>query len=182
MRTAAIVLLLSLPATVSARVDRRSRKHRSLADRLGPRDGYFDAPEHEPDEVLVQIINDPDSSAGQWLTFDGTSFTPFSTSTYHPAATGVILANEAVTSQSKVKVDQIGAGSYEYQGTQPVTESANHGVGILSKQEVDEWLRVHNAARAQHGAGTLQWNEELAKGAKSNAIQCKGEHTYVMLR
>jgi uncharacterized protein YkwD len=51
--------------------------------------------------------------------------------------------------------------------------------GVVSQEEMNEWLRVHDIARSQHGAGRLRWNETLAIGAKGNAIQCRGEHTYV---
>jgi uncharacterized protein YkwD len=50
---------------------------------------------------------------------------------------------------------------------------------VVSQEEMNEWLRVHDIARSQHGAGRLRWNETLAIGAKGNAIQCRGEHTYV---
>jgi uncharacterized protein YkwD len=43
--------------------------------------------------------------------------------------------------------------------------------------QVQEWLKVHNEARRAHGAGELRWDNTLADGAKSNAVQCKGEHT-----
>jgi hypothetical protein len=169
--------ILALLATASARNNRRNRNHREITNNLESR-GIFDEPEHEPDEVLVQIINPPGSSAGQWLTFDGTGFTAFTTSIHAPAATGISLANKAVVTGSGNSINQIGAGSDELEKSPPVVQS---GGGILSQAEMDEWLNVHNVARSQHGAGALQWDEALAVGAKSNAVQCKGEHTYVVV-
>jgi hypothetical protein len=169
--------ILALLATASAWNNRRNRNHREITNNLGSR-GIFDEPEHDPDEVLVQIINAPGSSAGQWLTFDGTEFTAFTTSTHAPVATGISLANKAVVTGSGSSINQIGAGSDELEKSPPVVQS---GGGILSQAEMDEWLNVHNVARSQHGAGALQWDEALAVGAKSNAVQCKGEHTYVVV-
>lgn len=175
----AIVPLLAT-ATVSARLDRRNRDHRVIADRLVSRGSIFDVPEHDADEVLVKILPDPPGpEVGQSLTFDGNSFAPISTA-HPPTSTGLALSNKVVVAAgSDGKSDQVGAASYQQPNPQTPAAAvpASGGEGVVAKEEVDEWLIAHNVARSQHGAGQIQWSENLAIGAKSNAIQCRGEHT-----
>jgi hypothetical protein len=185
MRTSTLLSILPFLAYTSARVIQRTRDHKEIMNNLSARGDYF-APEHDQDETLVKIINEPGSDAAQYLSYDGNSFTAFSTSTHGASAlpTGFNFANKNLAqgdSPSKSQIDQVGAASYEADQPPEIDPAIAGGQGTVPQEEVDEWLRVHNIARGAHGAGPLEWSEELAKSAKSNAEQCKGEHTSVVL-
>lgn len=179
MRTSTLLSILPFLAYTSARVIHRP-DHRAIIDNLSARGDYF-APEHDEDETLIKIINEPGSSGAQYLSYDGSSFTAFSTSVYGASTTGLPkgfnLANKNVVKGDQSRVDQLGAASYEADHQPDIDPAIVGGGGTVPQEEVEEWLRVHNNARGAHGAGKLEWSEELAKGAKSNAEQCKGEHT-----
>lgn len=189
-----VLLFPLLPALVCAAHIKRPRLPRQnhvVEDRAN----FFD-PEHEEGEVLVKIINEPGTSQGQWLSLDGTTFSAFSTSSRPPSAsvTAINHANKGVDTGSGdgSKADQKGAQSYEQDkvsqaistATATGTETSESqgtapagGRGPVPMDQVQEWLKVHNEARRAHGAGDLRWDNTLADGAKSNAVQCKGEHT-----
>jgi len=181
MRISALFSILPFLAYTSARVIQR-REHKDIINNLAARGDYF-APEHDEDETLVKIVNEPGSNEAQYLSYDGSSFTAFSTSVYGASTTalpkGFNLANKNVVKGDQSQVDQLGAASYEADHQPEIDPAIVGGGGTVPQEEVEEWLRVHNNARGAHGAGKLEWSEELAKGAKSNAEQCKGEHTSV---
>lgn len=109
MRTSTLLSILPFLAYTSARVIHRPG-HRAIIDNLSARGDYF-APEHDEDETLVKIINEPGSSGAQYLSYDGSSFTAFSTSVYGASATalpkGFNLANKNVVKGDQSKVDQL---------------------------------------------------------------------------
>ena len=54
----------------------------------------------------------------------------------------------------------------------------NTGSGSSSLDtEAQQWLDLHNQARAQHGAAPLTWSSELATYAKNYANRCIWEHS-----
>jgi hypothetical protein len=149
---------------------------------------------HRPYEILdpyhskvdgryspIERRDDPGTSQGQWLVFVHVERSASPTST--PIPTAVNHANKGVVKQeTAVKADQRGAQSYAQaettQAKSTPTPPADQGSqGPVSQKDVQEWLKVHNEARRKHGAGALKWSSDLAVGAKSNAIQCRGEHT-----
>lgn len=47
----------------------------------------------------------------------------------------------------------------------------------VGKDLQDRMLSYHNASRAHHGAGRMQWSTNLAVAALRSASKCKFEHT-----
>lgn len=128
---------------------------------------------------LIERTDSPGTSQGQWLVF--VEVTPSSTGV--PTPTAFNHANKGVAKEDlAVQADQKGAQSYVQAATTqirstPTSPVASESSGPVALLEVREWLEAHNVARRKHGAGELKWSDDLAVGAKSNAIQCKGEHT-----
>jgi hypothetical protein len=158
MRTIQLLALVSLLATTYARPNRQNRDHREIMDN--------------------QARNGPSPSEAQWLTFDDTPSTA-SMPAYTPLATASPLVKKPPVKGYGCKANQAQAVNYIQKQMDPPLQSQSGGT--VPQEEVDEWLRVHDIARSQHGAGRLRWNETLAIGAKSNAIQCRGQHTSVHL-
>jgi uncharacterized protein YkwD len=166
MRTISLLAILPLLAITYARPNRQNRDHREIIDN--------------------QAQNAPSPSEAQWLTFDDTpSTTSMPAYTSLPAA--VPIAAKAAIKGSGCKANQAQAVNFgqkqadvvNYIQKKPDPPIQSESGGVVSQEEMNEWLRVHGIARSQHGAGRLRWNETLATGAKSNAIQCRGEHTSV---
>jgi hypothetical protein len=177
MRTISLVAVLPLLVTTFARPNRQNRNHREI--------------------INNQARNAPSLSEAQWLTFDDTPSTT-SMPAYTPLPTAIPLPAKPAVKVPGCKANQAQAVNYvqkqpnvvNYVQKQP--DVVNYiqkkpdpppvqpqPGGVVSQEEMNEWLRVHDIARSQHGAGRLRWNETLAIGAKSNAVQCRGEHTYV---
>jgi hypothetical protein len=125
-----------------------------------------------------QARNGPSPSEAQWLTFDDTPSTA-SMPAYTSLATASPLVKKPPVKGYGCKANQAQAVNYIQKQMDPPLQSQS--VGVASQEEINEWLRVHDIARSQHGAGRLRWNETLAIGAKSNAMQCRGAHTSVDL-
>jgi len=157
MKTISLLAILPLLAITQARPNRGGRDHREIMDN--------------------QARNAPNPSEAQWLTFDDTPSSTF-LSTQTPLTTTIISASKAAVMGSGCKAKQAQAVNYIQKQPDPLPVPPQSG-GVVSQEETSEWLRVHDIARSQHGAGRLRWNETLAIGAKSNAIQCRGQHTSV---
>lgn len=129
----------------------------------------------------VERRDESGASQVQWLVFVHVERSASSTSA--PTPTAVNNANKGVVKEeTSVKAVQRGAQSYAQaettQAKSTLTPPADQGsLGPVSPKDVEEWLKVHNEARRKHGAGALKWSNDLSVGAKSNAIQCRGEHT-----
>lgn len=158
MRTIPLLAILQPLLSTYARPNRRDRDHREIMNN--------------------QARNGPSPSEAQWLTFDHTPFTT-TTPTYTPLTTAISIANNMAVKAAGCKAKQPPVANYAQKQANPPPMQPQSEGGTVSQAEMDEWLRVHDIARSQHGAGRLRWNESLAIGAKSNAIQCRGEHTYV---
>ena len=158
MRTIPLLAILPLLLSTYARPNRRDRDHREIMNN--------------------QARNGPSPSEAQWLTFDDTPFTT-TTPTYSPQTTAIPIANDLSVKVAGCKAKQAQVVNYVQKQANSLPVQPQSQEGTVSQTEIDEWLRVHDMARSQHGAGRLRWNESLAIGAKSNAIQCRGEHTYV---
>jgi uncharacterized protein YkwD len=106
---------------------------------------------------------------------------------YTPLPPAIPIAAKPAVKGSGCKANQAQAVNYiqkqpnvvNYIQKKPDPPLQTQPGGVVSQEEMNEWLRVHDIARSQHGAGRLRWNETLAIGAKGNAIQCRGEHTSV---
>jgi uncharacterized protein YkwD len=133
-----------------------------------------------------QARNAPSPSEAQWLTFDDTPSSTFMPA-YTPLPPAIPIAAKPSVKGSGCKANQAQAVNFvqkqadvvNYIQKKPDPPIQSESGGVVSQEEMNEWLRVHGIARSQHGAGRLRWNETLATGAKSNAIQCRGEHTSV---
>jgi hypothetical protein len=167
MRTISLLAILSLLAATYARPNRQGRDHREIID--------------------SQARNAPSPSEAQWLTFDDTPSSTFMPA-YTPLPPAIPIAAKPAIKGSGCKANQAQAVNYiqkqpdlvNYVQKKPDPPPVQpQPGGFVSQEEINEWLRVHDIARSQHGAGRLRWNETLAIGAKGNAIQCRGEHTYV---
>jgi len=166
MRIIQVLAILPLLAASCARPNRRNRGHREIMNN--------------------QARNTPSPSEAQWLTFDDTPST-MSMPAYTPISTAIPIAVNPAIKGSGCKAQQVQAVNYvqkqpdvvNYIQKKPDQPPQSPSGGVISQEEMNEWLRVHDIARSQHGAGKLRWNETLAIGAESNAIQCRGEHTYV---
>jgi hypothetical protein len=166
MRTISLFAILPLLVTTFARPNRQTRDHREI--------------------INNQARNAPSPSEAQWLTFDDTPSTT-SMPAYTPLPPAIPIAAKPAIKGSGCKANQAQAVNFvqkkpdvvNYIQKKPDPPLQTQSEGVVSQAEMNEWLRVHDIARSQHGAGRLRWNESLAIGAKSNAIQCRGEHTYV---
>jgi hypothetical protein len=166
MRTISLLAILPLLVTTFARPNRQTRDHREIMEN--------------------QARSGPSPSEAQWLTFDDTPSTT-SIPAYIPLPTAIPIANKSAVKGSGCKANQAQAVNFvqkhpnvvSYIQKKPDQPPQTQSEGVVSQAEMNEWLRVHDIARSQHGAGRLRWNETLAIGAKGNAIQCRGEHTYV---
>jgi len=157
MNTISLLAILPLLAIGQARPNRAGRDHREIMDN--------------------QARNAPNPSEAQWLTFDDTPSSTFMPA-YTALTTAIPIAAKPAVKGSGCKAKQAQAVNYIQKQPDPLPVQSQSG-GVVSQEEIDEWLRVHDIARSQHGAGRLRWNETLAIGAKSNAIQCRGQHTSV---
>jgi hypothetical protein len=181
-------LLPFLVIYVSSRTIKQNPRHRQLHDRISNRDDPPSYPHlNQNDDVpRGKSIKPRNQRQGQWLEFRQSTS---SSSTRKPSISTVYLA-EYRTYRPDGKVNQAGVQSHKAishltqvasSSSSPPSQEKTGVTGVTPLQEMNEWLRVHNEARAQHGAGTVQWNETLAIGAKSNAEQCKGRHTFVVV-
>jgi len=60
----------------------------------------------------------------------------------------------------------------------PANGNTNVGSGNTGlSTEAQQWLDEHNAARRQHGAADLVWDEQLAAAAQQWGSNCKFEHS-----
>lgn len=119
---------------------------------------------------------DNDASQAQWLTFDsGTA----AQATQSALQLGAVVSAESQS--TAVQSEAQGAQSVTQAQSQPAQPSSTQsgGPGPQSQELVNGWVKAHNEARKAHGAGELQWREDLAWGAKSNAERCAQGHTYV---
>jgi uncharacterized protein YkwD len=158
MRTISLLAILPLRAMTQARPNSQGRDHREIMNN--------------------QARNAPSPSEAQWLTFDDTPLTT-SMPAYTPLTTAVPIAAKPAVKGSGCKAPQVQAVNYiqkqpdvvnfaQKQAERPPVQVSSEG--IVSQEEMNEWLRVHDIARSQHGAGRLRWNETLAIGAKGNAV------------
>jgi hypothetical protein len=167
MRTVTLLAILPLLAITNARPNRQTRDHREIINK--------------------QARNAPSPSEAQWLTFDDTPSSTFMPA-YTPLPPAIPIAAKTAIKGSGCKANHAQAVNFvqkkpdvvNYIQKKPDQPPQTQSGGVVSQEEMNEWLRVHDIARSQHGAGRLRWNETLAIGAKSNAIQCRGEHTSVV--
>ncbi|KAL1669072.1 CAP domain-containing protein, partial [Schizophyllum commune] len=50
-------------------------------------------------------------------------------------------------------------------------------VAAAVNDDVQQWLDLHNAERAKHGADPLTWSDEVAKYAQDYSAKCVWEHS-----
>lgn len=156
----------------------------------------LESPPHNEGDVLVQIkpVDDADSAGttGSEGTSGGAQWLSFAASEPTAIAAGTAMVNLAATGSSggqSVQNEVEGAQSINEQPSSPepsfsgLTGDTGGGEpGPVPQDQADRWVKAHNDARSAHGAGELQWREDLAWGAKSNAEQCKAGHTSVLTR
>lgn len=151
--------------------------------------GATTTPTATPTSLTITPTKD---SAAQWLSFDasGTSVpvaeaVNLVASGGEPSAVGSGSGNR--TSAGSALNDVQGAQSITTQQQQqqqppptsspPVPSQQSGGLGPVSQEDADRWVKAHIEARKAHGAGKLKWREDLSWGAKTNAERCQKGHT-----
>ena len=134
-------------------------------------------------------------SGAQWLSFDASGTSVPVADDVNLVASGGTVASGSGSSTGNGTAG--GGPQFDVQGAQSITTQEQQpnptltpsppvptqpsqpsgGLGPVSQEDADRWIKAHNEARKAHGAGELKWREDLSWGAKTNAERCQEGHT-----